>query len=371
LSSEKYSFLSRPLETRKSEGNLRKLDTVTGLSDFSSNDYLGLSRDLALSEKIMERALREGPLANGGTGSRLLSGNHRHYVALEKKLATLFQAEGSLVFNSGYAANQALIAAVAQKGDTILYDQLAHVCIKEGAWLSKADSFSYLHNNLADLERRLIHAQGNVFVVTETVFSMDGDFAPIDETLSLCEKYGAHLIVDEAHSTGVYGHGGSGWLVQEALHDRVFARVYTFGKAMGVHGACVSGSQRLIDYLVNFARGFIYTTSLPPHSILSIDEAFNYLADHSELPEKLHQNIAFFRSQVAGAGSQTSIQPIMVAGNDQAKATANALKEKGLDVRPILSPTVKRGTERLRISLHAHNTHSEIRQLCNALEQMG
>lgn len=353
-------FLKLKLQQRSEEGNLRTLKRETGLIDFVSNDYLGLARNRELANRINQRMETLGWFSNGGTGSRLLSGNHPVYEALEAQLCEVFSAEACLVFNSGYAANQALVASVADAGDTILYDQLAHVCLKEGAWLSKAETVAFRHNDLDDLEARLKRAKGRKFVVTETVFSMDGDIAPLHELVSLCERFEGYLIVDEAHSTGAYGARGSGLLTEMGLADRVFGRVYTFGKAMGVHGACVAGSKTLVDYLINFGRPFIYTTSLPPHSVASIQESFLYLAEHMPLQEELKSRISFFRTHFAESTSETAIQPVMIGSNELAKASSVRLQQAGFDVRPILSPTVQRGTERLRISLHTFNTEEEI-----------
>lgn len=359
-------FLKEKLDERREKGLLRTLSDALPSVDFLSNDYLGLAQNPALYHRIHRRMEQEPFVANGGTGSRLLSGNHRYYAALEHYLADLFRGEAALVFNSGYAANQAVVSALAGKGDTILYDQLSHVCLKEGAWLSKAKSFSFAHNDVHDLEAKLQRAEGRVFVITESVFSMDGDEAPLAEIIGLCKKYGAYLIVDEAHSTGTFGPAGAGWLVGAGLEQEVFARVYTFGKGMGVHGAAVVGSQLLIDYLINFGRTFIYTTSLPPHSVISIEEAFRFLAENESLQQELKQKIILFKSLVA-TDSETAIQPIHVPGNAAVRAAADRIQAAGLSVRPIVAPTVKEGTERLRICLHTFNTDEEIRKLAELI----
>jgi 8-amino-7-oxononanoate synthase len=305
----------------------------------------------------------------------LLSGNSGFAMQLEKKLARLFNVEAALVFNAGYQANLCLISAVAQKGDTVLYDQLSHVCLKEGAWLSKAQTFSFLHNDTQDLERRLKSATGNCFVVIESVYSMDGDVAPLAEIVALCEKYEARLIVDEAHGTGVFGKEGSGLVCQLDLESKFFARVYTFGKAMGVHGAVVVGDQQLIDYLVNFGRPFIYTTAMPLHSLVAIEQAFDYLAQNQHLSAELTKRVNYFIDRFPAGGSlsrlpsQTAIQPIIVPGNDHAKNLAKGLQSHGFDIRPILAPTVREGEERLRICLHTYNTQEEIERLCQILSQ--
>ncbi|MEQ8471214.1 MAG: 8-amino-7-oxononanoate synthase [Marinoscillum sp.] len=365
----KLDFLLDKLDERKKRGNLRQLKPTSNLIDFVSNDYLGLSQNEALSHRIKTR-LHSESIPNGGTGSRLLSGNHGWYHEAEEMLTKVLKSESVLLFNSGYAANQALVSAVADKGDTILYDLLSHVCLKEGAWLSRADSIAYRHNDLEDLESRLKRVRGRCFVLTESVFSMDGDIAPLEDIINLCEQYGAYLIVDEAHSTGALGEGGGGMLVEERLQDRVFARVYTFGKAMGVHGACVAGSQILTEYLINFGRPFIYTTSLPPHSVISITESFKFLGEHMSLQDELKSKISLFQSNWASAKSNTAIQPVMIGNNEKARKISSDLQLVGYDVRPILSPTVGAGTERLRISLHVHNDDQQILSLCIKLNDL-
>lgn len=364
----RLDFLKQKLDERLEKGIIRSLKDSTGLVDFVSNDYLGLARNPELAIRIRKRMEVESIL-NGGTGSRLLSGNHHHFGEVELLLAEIFDVESVLIFNSGYSANQALVSSVADSGDTILYDQLSHVCLKEGAWLSRAETVSFGHNDLLDLERKMGRAKGRLFILAESVYSMDGDRAPLLQLLDLCEKYEAYLILDEAHSTGAYGDSGAGLSVAQELHHRIFARVYTFGKAMGVHGACVAGPAVLKDYLINFGRAFIYTTSLPPHSIISISESFLFLQEHIQLQQELADRIRLFREEWPDSLSGTAIQPVMIGSNEQARMVSELLQAKGFDVRPILSPTVKKGTERLRISLHASNTPGEIKELCAHLTE--
>ncbi|MFY0654810.1 MAG: 8-amino-7-oxononanoate synthase [Cyclobacteriaceae bacterium] len=368
------------LKERKTAGNNRSLSQNNSLVDFVSNDYLGLARSEELFERINSYDYSTIVNKNGSTGSRLLAGNSSEYEELEIKISGIFKAEASLLFNSGYNANLALIASVPQKGDTILYDSLSHVCLKEGAWLSKADSISFRHNDLEDLELKLKRAEGNIYVIIESVYSMDGDFAPIQEIVQLTKQHGAHLIVDEAHGTGVFGEGGSGLVCEMGLQKEFMARVYTFGKGMGVHGACIAGSQELIEYLLNFARPFIYTTALPIHSIFSIDAAFEHLKENmwlqANLKEKIHLFNTLFTKEIGSIekvekpNSQTAIQPIIIPGNERIKKIAKQLQSGGLDVRPILSPTVKAGTERLRVSLHTHNSEQEIERLIVELKRV-
>ncbi|XOV94039.1 MAG: aminotransferase class I/II-fold pyridoxal phosphate-dependent enzyme [Bacteroidota bacterium] len=362
-------FLKKKLDERYSSGNLRQLPRQSGLMDFVSNDYLGLARNAELASiiRITEDEIR--PVI-GSTGSRLLSGNHPFYEEVENQLKSVFDSEAVLVFNSGYHANQSLVSSIAEKGDTIIYDQLSHVCLKEGAWLSKADTIAFRHNNLNDLEQKLVLTKGRKFVVTETIFSMDGDIAPLEDIIEICEKYEAYLIIDEAHSTGAFGKAGSGLLNEKGLAQRVFARVYTFGKAMGVHGACVAGSQTLINYLINFARPFIYTTGLPPLSLIAISESFKYLKDHLNLQNELKSRIQTFRNGFSDAMSETAIQPIIIGSNEKAKKISGMLADDGFDVRPILSPTVQKGKERLRISLHTFNSEDQIHLLTSTLNRV-
>ncbi len=378
--SDAIQHLEDKLNERREAGNLRSLTSSPLPHDFVSNDYLGLARSTELTQRIQYRFDRLPNVnKNGGSGSRLLSGNTAFVEQLEHKLAGLFKSEAALIMNSGYSVNVALISSIATRQDTILYDQLAHVCLKEGAWLSRADARPFRHNDVRDLELKLKQSQGNIFVVIETVYSMDGDIAPVQEIYDVCRYYGAHLIVDEAHSTGVMGLNGNGYLNEIGLADRVFARVYTFGKAMGVHGAAVAGSKTLIDYLINFGRPFIYTTALPLHSYVSIEQAFDYLFDNPEVVDTLRQRIDYFKKTLKSLkfkpkdlsypGSYTAVQPLIIPGNEKIKSVARALQSAGFDVRPILAPTVKQGTERLRISLHSFNSEEEISSLLKTLSE--
>ncbi|MDJ1471624.1 aminotransferase class I/II-fold pyridoxal phosphate-dependent enzyme [Xanthocytophaga flava] len=368
--------LKDKLNQREASGSLRKLSVADkNKIDFCSNDYLGLARNPALHQRIQEAYTNVSGIHNGATGSRLISGNSEHHLSLEKKLASLFLSESALLFNSGYAANTAILSAIPQKGDTIIYDEYIHASLKEGARLSFANRFAFHHNDLHDLERKMQKATGDIFVVAESVYSMDGDFAPLLKLVTLCEKYGANLIWDEAHTTGVWGRGGNGIACMENLHKRLFARVYTFGKGPGVHGGCIAGSEVLIQYLINFARPLIYTTALPLHSLVSIEESFRFQQDHTDLQTSLHERIQFFRKTLTDhpslkthfIDSQSPIQAVKIGGNQRTRMVATQLQHLGFDVRPILSPTVKEGEERLRICLHLYNTEQEIEALIEEL----
>jgi 8-amino-7-oxononanoate synthase len=342
LKNMSQEFLQYKLIERDQMHALRRLRPELG-TDFCSNDYLGIIRNgLIESSKMMGRALK-----HGSGGSRLLAGNYPGIEETERIIASFHQAEAGLIFNSGYDANLGLLSAVAGRGDTILYDQLSHASIRDGIRLSFAQSFSFLHNDPDDLEKKLKQATGQVFVVTETVFSMDGDLPPLQEILRLTETSGAHLIVDEAHATGVVGERGEGLMQHLGLQDRCFARVHTFGKALGCHGAIVLGSATLRQFLINFCRPFIYTTALPESSVMAIRAAYQIFPGLMGERNQLADHIGHFRKAalpVQTIPSRTSIQGVIIPGNDAAWALAMRLQESGLDVRPILYPTVPKGT---------------------------
>jgi 8-amino-7-oxononanoate synthase len=308
---------------------------------------------------------------NGSGGSRLLAGNSSYAEELENRLAEIHETQAAIIFNSGYDANVGLFSSVPARGDTILYDELVHASIHDGIRLSRAESFPFRHNDIAHLQERLEHVKGNIFVAVESVYSMDGDGAPLRELCEMCNKNNASLIVDEAHATGVFGLG----LVQELkLQDKVFARVHTFGKAMGCHGAVIVGNSILKQYLVNYARSFIYTTALPLHSLVAIDCAYTLVEQSKEVLVKLHDNIKHFHEQASNVGgewieSSSAIQSLIVPGNESVKKLALAIQAHNYDIRPIISPTVPKGKERIRICLHSYNTFAQIDQLLNMLKE--
>lgn len=376
--------LSERLATRQLAGLLRQLRPNDNLVDFCSNDYLGFARSSALKATIQEADASHTSARTGATGSRLLAGQTRLADSVETELANFYKTESTLLFNSGYDANIGLLACLPQAGDTLLTDEFIHASMIDGARLSYATRHRFRHNDLNDLEQKLRQATtpsetdarqtGHVFVAVESVYSMDGDFAPLSALADLCDQYGAGLLVDEAHATGVYGPAGEGLVVALGLQHRVLARVHTFGKALGVHGAAVVGSAILRNYLINFARSFIYTTALPPHSLLAIRCAHQYLQTNPVARTDLPRQISLFRQQVAGqlpgtrwTDSASPIQCLIIPGNQQARQLAAEVQEAGFDVRAILSPTVPDGQERLRICLHAFNTTSDIDRLIYVL----
>jgi 8-amino-7-oxononanoate synthase len=360
------------LFNREQADSLRRLPVALDLVDFYSNDYLGMAQNPAVKAAMQSALDEDGPL--GATGSRLISGNRKEMEVFEHFLATFHHSEKALLFNSGYAANQGLLSCMAERHDTILYDQLIHASLREGLKLSLAAHYSFRHNDLEHLEQKLQVSKGQIFVVVESVYSMDGDEAPLIEMLELCEKYGAALIVDEAHATGVLGPEGRGLVAELGLEERVWARIYTFGKAMGGHGAVICGPGYLIDYLINFSKPFIYTTALPWHGLAGVHAAYLEMQNGTAL-EALQQNIRFFTEQIPASlrpqfiPSRSAIQSLVYPGNSAVRELAKTLQVHGFAVWPILHPTVPKGQERLRICLHSFNTEEQIRRLLELLEK--
>ncbi len=380
--------LKKRLDIRKRENSLRDVKSVYSLKDFSSNDYLGFSKNSELGELTNILLEKYGLLErNGSSGSRLLTGNHQLFNIAEEYLKKFHQSKAALIFNSGYDANIGLLANVPQRGDIVLFDELSHASIREGIKLGLARAFKFRHNDLEDLEKLLKkYASGledqevknrDIYIVTESVFSMDGDIAPLREIVALSEKYNSFLIVDEAHATGVFGQRGEGLIQEMNLENKIFARIITFGKALGCHGAAILGHKVLKDYLINFSRSFIYTTALPPHSIATILSAYQFL-ENNGAPHRnlivLIKNIKVFKTELERReispvfiNSSSAIQCCVIPGIDQVKKAAAFLQKKGFDVRPILSPTVPQGKERLRICIHSFNTDGDIKGLVEQL----
>ncbi len=366
--------LVEKMEVREAKNNLRVLPVRNDLVDFSSNDYLGFARDVGLRDRV-DSFLGNNPFfKNGATGSRLLSGNHPLYQQLERFLAEHHGYEDAVVFNSGYDANIGLFSSVPQRGDVVLYDELVHASIRDGIRMGNAKAYKYGHNNLQDLEKRVDRIRhhlenSEIYVVTESVFSMDGDSPDIQELIEFCNRHSLHLIVDEAHAIGVFGKGLVPKIGGQHL---VFASVITFGKALGCHGAAILGSTSLKNYLINFSNSLIYTTGLPPHTVATILMSYEHLQSPEGIKtqKRLLTNIDYFNSRIEQLKlrdmflrSESAIQIVLMSGADHVKRCAQNLRTKGYDAKPILSPTVPEGKERLRLCLHAYNLHSEIDQL--------
>ncbi|OXB09680.1 8-amino-7-oxononanoate synthase [Flavobacterium plurextorum] len=367
--------LAQKLENRRQNNSLRQLPSFNNLVDFSSNDYIGFSKSESIFKLAHHYLIENDIIQNGATGSRLISGNHSLYQITETFIAEFHEAESALIFNSGYDANVGFFSAVPQRNDVILCDELSHASIRDGILMSNAKSYKFNHNDFEDLERLILKfPDTNIYIVTETVFSMDGDSPNLEELIELSEKYNCYLVVDEAHTLGVFGDKGEGLTQYLQLHNRIFARIMTFGKGLGCHGAAVLGSVDLKDYLVNFARSFIYTTGLSPHSVSTVFTAYQQLNIEKDTIGKLRQNIIFFNQQKNLLGlkpmfvrSKSAIQSAIVPGNENVKKLAQQLQDKGFDVKPILSPTVPEGQERLRFCIHSYNSEEEINQVLQLL----
>ena len=361
-------FLDKKLKERSDANALRSLKISENKIDFCSNDYLGIVKN-----KLMEQSI-SFTLPHGSSGSRLLSGNYQLIEETEKYISNFHEAEAGLIFNSGYDANTGILSCVPQKNDTIIYDQLSHASLRDGIRLSFATAFSFLHNDLKDLEKKLATANtgSQKFVITESVFSMDGDFAPLKEITDLCEKYNAALIVDEAHATGIVGERGEGLVQKLRLQNKCFARIHTFGKACGAHGAIILGSEKLKKYLINFSRQFIYTTSLPPAATEAIFLSYKIFSGLKNERKKIKELVQAFQNaslKYQRLKSDTPIQIVIIPGNEEVKKVAADLQKNNFDVRPILYPTVPKGQERLRIVLHSFNTIEEVERMVKFFEE--
>lgn len=368
--------LRKKLDNREADDALRKMESHENQIDFASNDYLGFARSRDLYETIGHYLEDHEYFMNGSTGSRLLSGNHLLCENTEEFIAAYHRCESALIFNSGYNANLGILASIPQREDLIVFDEYAHASIRDGISLSKAHSFKFAHNDLKDIKavigrfrNREDNHSGNIYVVTESVFSMDGDSPDLKALVELCDKEAYLLIVDEAHSFGIYGQEGQGLVEELGLGDKVFARIVTFGKALGCHGSAILGAADLKNYLINFARSFIYTTALSPHSFASILMGYKRLGSANGRLQRniLRERIEFFKDTVYQYGlddyfilSSSAVQSCLIPGNSYVREISRILKQNNYDVRPILSPTVTRGMERLRFCLHSYNTEESI-----------
>ena len=376
--------LIRQLNKTRSIHQFRTLNNYSDLIDFSSNDYLGYSRNKTIFNNALELLKHYDLNCNGSSSSRSIYGNHLLFNILEEHLCFFHESEACTIFNSGFDANLGFFSSVPQRGDLIFYDELIHASLRDGIRLSYAKSYRIHHNDLMHLKKRLEdfnHYEGEKYVVVESIYSMNGDSPQLRNYVSLCREYGAKLVIDEAHATGFLGDKGQGLVQALKLNDQVFARIHTFGKAIGVHGACILGSHSLKEYLVNFCRPFIYTTAMPPHTAATILSAYRYLektsADDDFEPKTLRKLISFFRKEVISLGlnkfilhRDSPIQVFQISGNKKAKKSANLLRQKGLGVKEILAPTVPKKTERIRIVLHSFNSNEEIEHLLTEIRKL-
>ena len=411
--------LQNQLEQRIQISSNRSLDLPDSKNtiDFSSNDYLGLAHSTAQHEKVQSKykdyTATHLPPYLGSTGSRLLSGNSALALQLEKFLAKVHNRPAALICNSGYDANLSVLSSIPLPNDIIILDELVHNSLIMGVKMSRIPLnrvHYFRHNDVRDLERILssvkktLEPEQSILVVVESVYSMDGDISPLRDILDLALDFNASVVVDEAHGLGVFGHtnahdttlsqhkhenrthnsntcGGTGVLAALNLenHPALLATVYTFGKAAGCHGAVITGSKILIDYLVNYARPFIYSTSLPLHSLWAIKCAYDTMIgkEGEDLREKVFHLVKIFRSRLLEElqkddefllPSPSPIQAVLCRGNETCIEMANKLRKIGhVAVYPIRSPTVPKGEERIRIIIHAHNTEQEVLHLVECL----
>jgi len=335
---------------------LRELRPPAGI-DLSSNDYLGLSQHPLVKERMIEALAAEGC---GSTGSRLLRGDRERFHAVERRFAALKGTERSLFFSSGYLANLAVMTTLPEPGDLLLSDERNHASIIDGMRLSRAAPVVFPHADVDALRQRLAahHGDGQAFIVTESLFSMDGDVAPLAAYAELCRATGARLIVDEAHAVGIYGRNGSGLVDEAGVADVVALSINTAGKALGVCGAFVAGPAWAIEYLVQRARPFIFSTAVPPSIAAALDASLEIVEREPERRRGLLERSASVRARVAIQGipvpaGTSQIVPIVLGSNDRALKAAAALNADGFDIRAIRPPTVPQGTARLRLSINA------------------
>jgi 8-amino-7-oxononanoate synthase len=378
--------IKKYLSQRREAGNLRELQPVeareqgniflqrTRMIDFSSNDYLGLSHHPRLI-RAAKQALKQHGVGAGA--SRLLSGDYRLHHELEEAVATFKRKESALVFNTGYQANLGIIQAFAGKDDVIFSDALCHASQIDGVILSRAVKFPFRHNDIGHLEDLLKKERSNfdrALILTESVFSMDGDLAPLQELTDLKERYNCILMVDEAHATGVFGNEGRGRVDALNLNDRIDLVMGTFSKALGGFGAYLACSCHVTDYLINSARSFIYSTALPPAIIAANLAALDVLKEEPWRGSRLLARAEKFRQSISKAGwavkGESQIVPVMVGESKTALTLAKALRSKGFFVLPIRPPSVPEGTVRFRLSLCYNHAQKDLNALVAELKEL-
>jgi 8-amino-7-oxononanoate synthase len=351
----------------ESDGLLRSLASPSGL-DLASNDYLNLSTHPRLIDRFAAAVRSDGC---GSTGSRLLRGERERFARVEQRFAQFKGTEQSLYFSSGYLANLGVLGALAADGDVILSDERNHASLIDGMRLSRATRVVFPHNDAAAVRRLLAEAthapdEGGArasaapvrFVVVESLFSMDGDIAPLTDYASICREHGAVLIVDEAHAVGIYGERGSGLIEAAGLDPNGCLSINTAGKALGVAGAFVAGPEWAIEFLVQRARSFVFSTAPPPAVAAALDESLAVIGDEPERRVQLLSRSRYLRARLADAGidvpaGESQIIPIVLGANERATTVAGALRREGFDVRAIRPPSVPSGTARLRVSVNA------------------
>ena len=375
------------LAKREGEGLLRHLEPVSDrkggririgareFMDFSSNDYLGLSGHPRLIEAARRALDRFGA---SSSASRLLSGDLEIHHQLEERVARFKNKDSALIFNSGYQANVGIISSLYGEGDLILSDRLNHASIIDGILLSGARSFRFRHNDPCHLEDILRKERGRykkALIVTESLFSMDGDRTDLSALADLKERYGCEIMVDEAHATGIYGMNGSGVVEEEGLSDRIDLIMGTFSKALGSFGAYLAAPKGVIDYLINTCRSFMYSTSLPPSVIAADIASLDLVKEEPERRKTLLDNAAYFRDALREKGftvkGSSQIVPLVVGDNFKVQEIARSLQDRGYWVLPIRPPTVPQGEARLRFSITYNHDRDILKRLIDDIEEIG
>jgi 8-amino-7-oxononanoate synthase len=376
--------LQRELEQRKANGLLRQrrlLDSPQAehivanqkpYLSFCSNDYLGLANRPELIAAMQKAA---GDSGVGSGASNLITGHHRYHDLLEKQLAKFVDMPAALLFSTGYMANIGVLGALTGRGDAIFADKLNHACLNDGAYFSYADFHRYPHNDVQALEKLLQASQAkHKLIAADAVFSMDGDIAPIPEYLALCEKYDAYLYLDDAHGFGVLGEHGQGSLNHFNIKSPRIIVMATLGKAAGVAGAFVAGEQVVIDYLIQKAKSYVYSTPAPPALSATLSASVELIEQGDDLRANLYALIAYLKQNLRLKKwklleSDTAIQPLIIGGNEESLAVSEYLQAQGILVPAIRPPTVPTGTARLRISLSAAHSLDDVKQLVAAIHQ--
>lgn len=380
-----FSQLQSELDERAAQSLLRKrrtLDTpqsphivVDGKPylAFCSNDYLGLASHPQLIAALQQGAQEWGV---GAGAAHLVSGHFAPHHLLEQQLAAFVGKPAGLLFSTGYMANLGVVQALVGKGDTVFADKLNHASLNDAMLLSRADTKRYRHGDMAQLEQLLAQTpNGRKLVITDAVFSMDGDIAPLSEMLALCEQHGAWLYVDDAHGFGVLGGQGRGSLAHFGIASPRIIYMATLGKAAGVSGAFVAAEQAVIDTLINHAHSYVYTTATPPALSVALSQSLQLIERGDALRAHLKQLVAQLRNGLADLPwqlmpSDTAIQPLLIGDNAQALRLSEALRERGIWVAAIRPPTVPQGTARLRITLSAAHSEADVEQLIGALHEL-
>lgn len=365
---------SSDLDKLSDQHQKRKLSPIAGV-DFTSNDFLAFSCAPQIREAVISALHDDLPLGSGG--SRLLRGNHNVHETLENIAAEFFGCEKSLYFASGYVANFAVLTTLPKRHDLIVFDALSHASIREGLFASPVKCTKARHNDVDEIEgvlsnwRNRADASATAWIVVESLYSMDGDRAPLDELFAVADRYGAMLVVDEAHATGVFGERARGLTESYAGRPNLIA-VHTCGKALGVSGGLVCAPSAIIDFMINRSRPFIYSTAPPPMNAVAVIAALNLLAKEPMRQHDLHLRIQTaheeFENQFSMQGSGSQIIPFVIGESESTLLIADRMQKAGYDLRPIRPPTVAPGTSRLRISITLHVSEQEISEMINTLK---